>query len=102
MVLAFESDVPPEVTGLMLCKVVGDDCLRIAEGVQFENGRAAVMTVLNRANICGHVGGCINRSTRFWADLLDVDGNTVGEIQLSRGSWNSLKKHWIRCKMQHL
>ena len=44
MVLAFESDVPPEVTGLMLCKVVGDDCLRIAEGVQFENGRAAVMT----------------------------------------------------------
>jgi len=100
MALTFETDVPPEATGLMLCKVVGVDDLKIAEAVTFENGRPAVMTTLNRASISGHVGGSIDKTTRFWADVLDSNGDTLGEIRLDRGSWNALKTRWMRCNMQ--
>lgn len=100
MALEFENDVPPEAAGLMLCKIVGSDSLRIAEAVTFEHGRTAVMATLNRASISGHVGGGIDNETRFWADLLDADGDTLGEIRLDRGSWNALKTRWMRCSMQ--
>ncbi|KEP68840.1 hypothetical protein DL1_08725 [Thioclava dalianensis] len=100
MALEFESDVPPETTGFMLCKIVGDDDLKIAEAVTFEKGRPAVMTTLNRASISGHVGGGIDGHTRFWADLLDADGDTIGEIRLDSGSWNALRTRWMRCSMQ--
>lgn len=100
MALEFDNDVPQETSGLMLCKVVGDDDLRISEAVTFERGRPAVMTALNRASISGHVGGGIDNATRFWADLLNADGDSIGEIRLNRESWNALKTRWMRCNMQ--
>lgn len=99
MPLSFDNDVLPDAAGLMLCKMVGDD-LRLAEPVVFVGKRQAVLTVLNRASLSGHVGGGIDRSTNFWADQLAENGDTLGEIRLDRGSWNSLKNHWMRCKMQ--
>ena len=102
MPLPFESDILPETVGLRLCKVIKDDELKMAEGVIFERGRPAVMTALNRASICGHVGGGIDKTTDFWADQLDANGDHIGEIRLDRGSWNILKNRWMRCRMQRL
>lgn len=99
MTLPFESDILPETVGLMLCKVAKEE-LRIAEEIIFTRGRPAVLTVLNRASLSGHVGGSINQNTDYWADQIDVHGDTVGEIRLDRDSWNSLKNHWMRCRMQ--
>ena len=98
MALAFDRDILPETTGLRLCKVVGDD-LRLAEIVQFTAGRAGVITVLNRASVAGHVGGGIDRSTAYWADQFNDQGDMIGEIQLDRSSWNILKNKWMRCRM---
>lgn len=100
MTLVFEKDVPTEAAGLMLCKIVGEDDLRISEVVTFASGRPAVITTLNRANLAGHVGGGIDSESRYWADLVNSDGDTIGEVRLDRESWNSLKKHWMPCKMQ--
>lgn len=99
MPLSFENDVLPETTGLRLCKMVGDD-LRLAEEIQFPAGRQAVLTVLNRASIAGHVGGSIDQTSNWWADQMDADGSLIGEICLDRRSWNSLKNRWMRCRMQ--
>lgn len=95
----FEKEVLPETVGLRLCKIVGDDDLRLAEAVHFAGGRPAVLTVLNRASICGHVGGPMDRDTNFWADQMNSNGDLIGEIRLDRESWNSLKNHWMRCRM---
>ena len=99
MALPFESDVLRETAGLRLCKIVGADDLRISEEVIFERGRSAVLVALNRASLSGHVGGGIDRTTDFWADQLDANGDSVGEIRLDRHSWNALKNKWMRCKM---
>ncbi|NDV50567.1 hypothetical protein [Salipiger sp. PrR003] len=100
MTLPFDKDILPETVGLMLCKVVGDDDLRLAEPVMFDGGRPAVLKTLNRAHLAGHVGGSIDKSASYWADQLNSDWDTIGEIRLDRDSWNSLKNHWMRCKMQ--
>lgn len=99
MALAFEKEIPEEAAGLMLCKIVGDDDLRISEAVTFKNGRPAVLTTLSRANLSGHVGGSIDNTARYWADLLNADGDGIGEIRLDRDSWNALKNRWMRCAM---
>ncbi len=98
MPLPFENDVQPETVGLALCKIVGKE-LRLAEGVLFTNGRAGVLTTLQRANLSGHVGGSIDETTSHWADQLDANGDIVGEIRLDRESWNMLKNRWMRCSM---
>lgn len=98
MTLPFENDILPETVGLRLCKMVGND-LRLAEPVCFAGGRQAVLTTLSRARVAGHVGGEIDRTTDYWADQMNQDGDHIGEIRLDRGSWNSLKNHWMRCKM---
>jgi len=99
MALEFANDILPETVGLRLCKVVGDDVLRISEDIKFTGGRSAVLTTLNRAHVSGHVGGAIDTSTNFWADQLNEQGDNIGEIRLDRGSWNSLKTKWMKCKM---
>ena len=100
MTIKFAHEILPETAGLQLCKIVGDDDLKMAEPVLFENGRDAVITTLNRASISGEVGGEIDKTTRYWADQLDEAGDHIGEIRLDQASWNSLKNHWMRCKMQ--
>ena len=96
----FEGGILPETVGLRLCKVVGKNDLCMAESVIFTQGRGAVITTLLRAQLAGHVGGEIDKSTDYWADQLDAKGNHIGEIRLDRGSWNSLKGRWMRCRME--
>lgn len=95
----FDHDVLPETVGLILCKIVGEDDLRLSEAVTFEGGRSAVLTTLKRAHISGHVGGSIDETTRYWADQINSDGDTIGEIRLDRASWNALKNRWMPCSM---
>lgn len=101
MALDFEKHILPETAGLRLCKIVGKDDLKLCEKVLFKEGRSAVLTVLNRARICGSIGGNMDRSTDYWADQLDAEGDLIGEIRLDRDSWNSLKNHWMRCSIQN-
>ena len=98
MALAFDADILADTVGLQLCKMVGTR-LRLADPVAFANGRSAVLSTLNRAVVCGHVGGGIDGDTEFWADQLDENGDSIGEIRLDRGSWNALKNRWMKSAM---
>lgn len=98
MGLAFDKDILADAVGLRLCKMVGSR-LRLAEPVAFAKGRSAVISTLNRAAVCGHVGGGIDADTEFWADQLDENGDSIGEIRLDRGSWNALKNRWMKSAM---
>lgn len=90
--------VPDWCTGLRLCKSNGNG-LRMSEEVQFVKGAEGVDTVLRRAAISGQVGP-IGETGEYWADLLDCNGDWDETIALDRDSWNSLKNHWMRCKME--
>lgn len=90
--------LPDEAVGLRLCKMVGED-LRLAEPVVFERGRPAVQVVLQRAAISGQVGP-LGETGDFWADVLNADGDWIETVALDRGSWNILKNHWMRCRME--
>lgn len=89
---------PEGTTGLMLCKVVGDDLI-LCEPVQFVKGRPAVDTALRRARISGKVGP-VGETGDYWADALNSDGDMVETIALDRHSWNALKNRWMRCRIQ--
>lgn len=89
--------VPEWATGLRLCKVVNDE-LRMSEAVQFVKGRAAVDTVLRRAAISGNVGP-VGGTGDYWADFLDINDDWAETVALDKAAWNSLKNHWMRCKM---
>lgn len=95
-----DNQILPGTVGLRLCRIEGEDTLRLAEPVAFERGRPAVITTLARASISGHVGGGIDESSRYWADQMDAGGNSIGEIRLDRNSWNALKNRWMTCRMQ--
>lgn len=91
--------IPSNATGLRLCKMVGERLL-MTEDVQFVNGRDSVDTVLRRAAISGKVGP-IGETGDYWADFLEADGGWSETVALDRSSWNSLKNHWMRCKMDN-
>lgn len=96
----FAELVPEDAAGLRLCKIVQpDDTLVLCEPVIFLKGRGAILTVLNRASISGHVGGEPRRTDDFWVDVLDGAEDHVSEVRLDRGSWNSLKNKWMRCRV---
>ena len=93
-------DLPPDAAGIRLCKVLRNGELVLCETIVFENGRAAVDTVLRRAAISGKVGP-IEGTGDFWADLMDCEGDTiVGTIALDRKAWNAIKRKWARCKIE--
>ena len=91
-------ELPADVNGLRLCKVVGDELI-LCEAIEFSKGRTAVDTALRRAAISGQVGP-LGDTGDFWADLMTPDGTWVETVALSRGSWNALKNKWARCKIQ--
>ena len=94
----FDQPVPENAIGLRLCKVVGETLI-MCEPVIFNNGQPAVDTVLRRASISGQVGP-IGETGDFWADFLIDDIGTWEEtVALDRDAWNSLKNHWMRCKI---
>lgn len=93
-------DLPSDVAGIRLCKVLGSDELVLCEMVVFEKGRVAVDTVLRRAAISGKVGP-IGETGDFWADLMNSDGDSIVEtIALDRKAWNAIKRKWARCKIE--
>ncbi len=90
--------IPLGAHGLRLCKIERGD-LVICEKVRFLGGAEAVDTVLRRASITGKVGP-VGEAGDFWADILDENGDWFETIALDRGSWNGLKNHWMKCKVQ--
>lgn len=95
--LKWQDAVPPEACGLRLCKMVGED-FRLFEACIFPEGRGAVLKILARAEISGHVGGALLDETDFWADIMVSPDTWTDSVRLDRGSWNSLKNHWMRCR----
>lgn len=91
------SAIPADAVGLRLCKVRGDRLIG-CEPVLFQS-RDAVDMVLRRAAICGSVGP-IGETGDFWADFLNENGDWSETIALSREAWNSLKNHWMRCRVE--
>ena len=89
--------IPEEATGLRLCKIVGEN-LVCCEEVQFTKGHSAVVTTLLRARISGAVGP-VGETGDYWADILNKDDDWFETIALDRGSWNSLKNRWMRCRV---
>lgn len=98
MVATGLEDLPSEAVGLRLAKITKADELILCEPVEFVGGRAAVDTVLRRAAISGPVGP-VGEAGDFFADILDADGSMIETIALSRKAWNSLKNHWMRCRI---
>jgi hypothetical protein len=92
--------IPIEAVGLRLCRILSGNRLRVRERVKFVAGAPAVSTVLQRAQISGHVGKVGGENGDYWADLINNAGDWFETIPLDRGSWMSLKNHWMRCKVE--
>lgn len=88
-------DIPPDVRGIQLCRMKGDELL-MCETVVFADGVSAVDTVLRRAEIAGPVG-TVGDTGDWWADLMSDPWTRVDTIALSAEAWRSLKNHWMRC-----
>jgi hypothetical protein len=102
-----EFGIPIEARGLRLCvirKTKDGERLDLCEPVIFTKGYSSVITVLRRAKICGHIGKfgqSINEyGGDWWADVMNADGDWIDVIPMSRDAWNSLKNHWMRCKLE--
>lgn len=94
-------ELPPDARGLRLCKMRGEELI-LYEIVMFDRGRPAVLTTLNRAELSGRVeveGSYEGDLGDFWADVMSDPDNMVSTVRLDRGSWNSLKNHWMRCRL---
>lgn len=91
-------EVPESACGLKLYRIFRGDLIA-CEAVAFEGKQAAVNIILNRARLSGRVevGGDIRD---HFADIMDHDGDVVGEVALDAKSYSSLKNHWMRCKLQ--
>ena len=106
MALTFDiKDVPEEAVGLRLCKVPPKYDLVHYETIIFERGFKGVQTTLLRAAIAGTVGP-IGKTCDpdvkygWWADFINKDGAWFDTVSLDRGSFNSLKNRWMRCKIE--
>jgi hypothetical protein len=93
--------VPHEAVGLRLCKIFPGDDLRLCEGVRFAGGWKAVDTVLRRAAVAGRVE--VNPDSPLpdhFADIMDDNGDMIGNVALDASSFKSLKGYWMRCKYE--
>lgn len=94
-------DLPPDAAGLRLCKIFPGEDLRLCEPVLFTKGRPAVDTVLRRAALSGRVE--INPDGPLpdhFADILDANGDMIGNVALDAKSFKALKNHWMRCRYE--
>jgi hypothetical protein len=90
--------LPREATGLRLAKIKSDDELVLCEPIEFPGGYDAVHTTLRRAGISGDVGP-VGEAGDYFADIMDENGSMIETIALDRKAWNSLKNHWMRCRV---
>lgn len=94
-------NLPPEACGLRLCKIFPGDDLRLCEAVRFTRGAPAVDTVLRRAAIAGRVE--VEPESPLpdhFADILDANGDMIGNVALDAKSFRALKGYWMRCKYE--
>lgn len=93
--------VPTEAHGLRLCRIFPGDDLRLCEAIKFTRGAVAVDTVLRRAAISGRVDvepkGPL---PDHFADILDINGDMIGNVALDAQSFKALKNKWMRCKYE--
>lgn len=94
--------LPAEAKGLRLCKMFPGDDLRLCQVVMFKGGAAAIDTTLRRAAISG---GRIDIDPPsplpdHFADIMDANGDMIGNIALDAKSFKALKGYWMRCKYE--
>ncbi len=91
--------IPPEAVGLKLYRIDQKERLHACESVSFVKGRAAVLTVLRRAEICGRVdpGGKIGN---HFADVLDCAEDLIETVALDGDSYRALKVRELRCRVE--
>lgn len=91
-------NLPAEAVGLRLARIDRSERLILCEAMRFDGGRAAVHTVLRRAQVSGRVeiGGDI---ADHFADVLDDNGDIVETVSLDARSYKALKTKWMRCRV---
>lgn len=92
-------EISRDAVGLRLARIDGGERLILCEAMRFEEGWAAVHTVLRRASIAGRVevNGVIQN---HFADTLDDQGDLVETIALDAKSYSAIKNRWMRCKVE--
>lgn len=90
--------LPLETVGLRLARITSSEELILCEAVRF-TGRAAVDTVLRRANLSGRVE-IEGEIKNHFADVLDTDGDLIATVALDAKSYGALKNHWMRCRVE--
>lgn len=91
--------IPTDVIGLRLCRLLSGDRLQMCETVIFSAGRSAVEITLRRAQIAGRVE-IEGKIDRHWADMItDPSGDWIGTVALDAGSYRALKNRWMRCRV---
>lgn len=90
-------ELPKAAAGLCLCKTANGRSV-ICEEVIFTGGLEALRVTLSRAALAGRVGP-LGETGTYWADVLDAKGDMIDNLSLDRDSWNSLKNHWMRCRV---
>lgn len=87
--------VPAECVGITLYKHFGNENFRGTERVVFKT-RNSLETALRRAALSGKVEiGSNLKLGDFFADLCDVNGDTVTNVNLDAASFKALKEHWL-------
>jgi hypothetical protein len=92
-------NLPNDSVGLRLARINRKGELILCEKIHFENGRAAVHTLLRRAAISGRVE-IEGEIADHFADVMDKDGDIVTTVSLDSKSYSVLKNRWMRCKIQ--
>lgn len=92
----------PEAKGIRLYKHTGRDNRLVAcEVVMFSRGRAAVELTLRRASLAGRVQvEPFDGEMDFFADIFTSENEWSQTVLLDRGSYRSLKNHWMRCRLE--
>ncbi len=95
--------IPVAAAGLCLYKINRKGELIGCEPVIFDDGLPAVDTTLRRARISGHVkvsGETDGPLPDWFADILNQECDIIGNVELDRASYRSLKNHWMRCRIR--
>ena len=90
-------EIPGNIVGLRLCKVERSGALILCKPVMFERRATGV----RRALLMSSAPGPIGETGDFWADLITENGDWTDTVALNRESWNRLKNHLLRCKIDN-
>lgn len=90
--------LPDKTSGLRLGRIKPGGKMVLCDEVHFVNKAAAADTVLRRAALSGRVEiGA--EFERYFADVIDADGDILETVALDGKSYSALKNHWMRCRV---